>query len=390
MDFSEDQDKLFSYFTKQQVNIQDRWLGFTNICLQFLILVYIVLGIFYFGEGYLEFEGARGAIATHVKGDTVAVSSGKPGTRYFSAEEITYPGLENGNVFVATRMKVHRQRRGVCEDNTMPCSSTAECTTVVGGQCSENGFCLEPSWCNEEAQPEIYELEVGELLIWAKSSIQFLGLASQKIYSTETNHPYPERYFNLFSVRDLLMMCEPVPVRYEEISQLGAAIEVQFVWDCNVAEERCKPQVKARRLDVLFDPEDIGYKFSYPEYVSEDERVLNEVRGIRIFLRTYGTGRKLSVNDLIVKASTTLTLMSLAPIIADLLMLSVLRTPKLRAKYRARKYEYSPDFSDYMAKLKLKKEQDEALPTKVEEEDRTAQEKEDSWQRRLDEEDYAG
>lgn len=380
-----DVDSLLSYYTRQEVNIKDWHLGCTKYFCQVLILTYIVVGIFIYGQGYLTFEQARGAMATHVRGDAVAVSIGKPGTRYFSAEDITYPGLENGNVFVATRQRVMKQRRGVCEDYSMPCAADSDCTAAVGGVCAASGFCREPSWCPSEEVPEIYELEVGDLFVWVKSSIQFVKLAPERIYSTEHGHAYPERGVNLFSVRDLLLMCTPVPVRYEEISKLGAAIEVQFIWNCNLDRAQCKPQVQARRLDVLFDPHNIGYAFNYSERVSEGERVLNEMQGVRLFLRTYGTAHKTSVPDLVMKASTTCTLLGLAPIITNLLMLHFGRRAR---KYFARKYEESPNFTEYVASLHRQRggpaegrTDDPHVPPD------SVQQRELEWQRRLEEDD---
>lgn len=96
----------------------------------------------------------------------------------------------------------------------------------------------------QEAE-ETYELEqASELSIWVKSSIQFVGMAPGKVWSTETGHAYPEPGYNLFTVRQLLLLSEPTPVRFEEISKLGAAIEVQFVWNCHVNNEKCKPEAR--------------------------------------------------------------------------------------------------------------------------------------------------
>ncbi|CAK9063380.1 unnamed protein product [Durusdinium trenchii] len=78
--------------------------------MQTAMVTYIVFGIFIYNQGYLDYEPSRGAIATHVHGDFVAVSSGRPKVRYFTAEEITTPGLENGNVFVTTRQSLSRQK----------------------------------------------------------------------------------------------------------------------------------------------------------------------------------------------------------------------------------------------------------------------------------------
>jgi len=311
-------------------------------------------------------------------------------TRYFSAEEITYPGLENGNVFVTTRMRSTHQKRGVCDDKAMPCSSNEDCTISVNGTCAPSGLCNEPAWCPDTAiQPDVFELEVADLAIWVKSSIQFIMLAPQTVYSTESLYPYPQPGKNLFSVRELLLMCEPVPVRYEEVSELGAAIEVQFIWNCEVDidADGCKPEVKARRLDVMFDPDNIGYAFNYAEYVSDEERVLNEVRGIRVFLRTYGQGQKFSMTMIIMKLSTTCCLLGVAPILADVIA-RYLFGDKRRMQYIARVREESPDFSSYMENLRAKREQDKLEAPELGAMDDTEQmEKDKEWMRKMNEED---
>ena len=54
MDFlKEDVDRLLSYHTKQQVKILDRWLGFTNVGLSLLIVLYIVGYVFWYCDGHL-------------------------------------------------------------------------------------------------------------------------------------------------------------------------------------------------------------------------------------------------------------------------------------------------------------------------------------------------
>lgn len=381
----EDPDKLCSYSTKQQVEIRDKWLGIIQCTMQTAMVTYIVFGIFIYNQGYLDYEPSQGAISTHVHGNFVAVSSGKPKTRYFTAEEITYPGLENGNLFVATQLDISHQQRGVCEDKQLRCETDADCHAQVDGKCSEKGFCIEPSWCPMEEQDESYKLDASaELAIWVKSAIQFNGMAPDKIWSTEKDHAYPEPGYNLFTVRELLLLCEPTPVRFEEISMLGAAIEVSFVWNCHINNDKCKPEVKVRRLDTLFEESHFGYSVASAEYVNDDERYQKHAHGVRIFLRTVGSGHRLSVIKLVMKASTAGTLLTVAPLIADLLMLQVFA---LSRKYFARKYEVSPDFSEYMDQLMAKKEEQSRLPGMLAEDDAAALERDQDWRRRLEEHD---
>jgi len=385
IDSREDTDRLFSYYTKQQVMFLDRYLGMTFYLLNFLIVLYIVGYMFIYQKGYLEFEQAKGAVATHVYGDAVAVSSGKVATRYFSAEDITYPNLENGNVFIATRQTVHRQKRGFCEDITVPCAKDSDCT-IGGGDgahCTENGYCMENSWCDQEEKPEVYEIDTANFQIWTRSSIQFVKIAGERVFSTESESAVPQHGYNSFTITDLLMLCEPLPVRYEEVAELGAAVEIQFIWECAVkSKDVCKPKIKARRLDTVFDPDNIGFGFSYPEYLDDDHRLRNEVRGVRIFFRTSGVGRKISLSATITKASMGASLFSLAQVVADLLMSKMFA---LRNKYNARKYENTPDFSEYMEHVESRKA-DVASEAWIEEEERKVHLKELTWMRQLDEE----
>jgi len=178
------------------------------------------------------------------------------------------------------------------------------------------------------------------------------------------------------------MMCEPLPVRYEEVAELGAIIEVQFIWECNV-KDKCHPTVQARRLDTTFEPDDIGFGFSYPEYIDDVSRYRNEVRGVRIFFRTTGIGKKVSVAATINKASLGAALFAIGNIFADLLMTRVFA---LKRKYNARKYETTADFSEYMEGLEIKKSQ-QAKPDQINEDERFVQQKELAWMHALEEQD---
>merc|ERR1712060_31258 len=99
-------------------------------------------------------------------------------------------------------------------------------------------------------------------------------------------------------------------------------------------------------MDTIFDPDHIGYGFNYAEYIDEDSRMINKVRGLRFFFRTNGRGKKTSVSALITVASTSGTLLSFAVVIADLLLTRVFSNSK---KFKARKFVNTPDFSDLLA-----------------------------------------
>jgi len=328
VDSQEDADKLLSYYTRQQVLFVDAKLGATFYCLQVLILSFIVGYILIYKQGYVQWEQALGGCVTHVTGDAVSISTGTAATRYFSTEELTYPGLENGNIFVATRQSVHKQMRGVCEDPNMPCISNADCSNLGthAGVCTEIGLCKELSWCNVDAEPETYEIDSTQVSIWVRSFIQYVKLAPEKLFSTDQVATGPTKD-NTYSLRQLLKMAEPIPVNYEEVAELGAAFEVAFRWNCNV-RKACTPDLKVRRLDTILDPDNIGFAFKYGEYIDDGHRVQNEVRGLRFFFRTSGTGSKASVAATIMCVSTSMTLIQFALVFADLLLTKVFANRK--------------------------------------------------------------
>lgn len=359
----EDADRLLSYNTQQQVNILDRYLGITQHIINLLVITYIVGFDLWYCKGYYEYETSRGIVATHVNGDAFVKSSGKSGERFFSSEEISYPGLENGNVFVATRVEVRTQKRGVCEDHSKPCEVDDDCIAASGEDtgCSDKGFCVEPSWCDvDEGQKELYEIPSSSFLIWVKSAIQYIRLQKDKLFVRGTDRPilYPQEHFNTFTVRQLLELCTPMPVRYEEIGELGAAIEVQLIHDCDVLDDVCTPTVVARRVDTTFDEDHIGFMFNHGEDIDDETRIFMKMRGVRIFFRSVGTGRKVSAVHIVMKISTGLALLGIGPLLVDWLMLNVFF---LKEKYYARKYIESEDFSDYFAEVEQMEKEAEDL-----------------------------
>lgn len=342
-----DLDRLCSYYTRQQVLFLDWKLGLTYWSIQIGMAIVVVGYVLLYCEGYVAFEQAKGSVVTHVAGDALSISQSKPGTRYFSAEDLTYPGLENGNVFVATRQTVHKQARGICEDPDMPCVTDSDCTGPGDSVCTDSGLCRTYHWCDVEEAPEIYEMAADNLQIWPRSFIQFVKHAPTKIFTTDYPNEGPTAG-TVFSVRQLLAMVDPLPIHYEEISMLGAIFEVGLRWECNIfiyRKSKCLPQIHVRRLDTLFDPDNIGYSFKYAEYVDEEHRVENKVNGVRFLFKTTGVGKKFSVSSTITTLSTAGTILSLAIVVTDLLLTKVSRH---RLRFIARKFENTPDFSDYI------------------------------------------
>jgi len=288
-------------------------------------------------------------------------------------------------------MVITQQKRGVCEDRNLYCRTADDCSKDVKAECTSNRMCKEPSWCPQigddgEPEDEVYKLNTAEFNIWVKSAIQYTLLKPETVFHQDSSAPilFPAKGFNSLTVRQILLECSP-PVRYEEVSELGAAIEIQWVWNCNVDFPTCNPEMRARRLDVQLDEEKIGFNFGVPFYNGADmttngeERELRNMYGIRLYFRTVGTGKKISLSMIIFKCSTGLALLGFAPIVADLMMLNCF---KLSKKYTARKYVYSQDFSDFFDDMDIPEDDTEEDAGDLEDE-----QEDEEWRRRMDEED---
>jgi hypothetical protein len=348
-----DVDRLFSYNTKQQVLVTDRLLGILNSTIMFGILVYIVAFVFMSERQYLETEPAKGVTLVQFSGEDLAKSAVGSHSRFFSAEEITTLGPENGNLFVATKVNIQQEERGVCEDLNKRCVTADDCSPGVGAKCSPNKYCVEPSWC-PVGSPEDYNLQTGQSHVWVKSAITFRHIAPDNMFSTDMAHviPFPQPHHNTYMVTDLLQQCDP-PVRFEEVGQLGAAVELKFIWNCQVDSiHHCEKEIHARRIDSLLDENHIGYAFTHVEYdpLNPDKRTRTKSWGIRFYFGTVGVGSKVSMNVIIFQVSTAIALLGFAPLLADLFMTHCLRMSK---KYRARKYDYTQDFGDYFAEMQV-------------------------------------
>lgn len=341
----EDVDRLFSYHTLQEVRIPDKMIGLTHKFVSAVVILTFIWYVLIADQGYCEFEPSKGATVTHALGEVLASGGTGKQSRYFSIDEITHPGLENGYVTIATQIEIEKQKRGTCTDPQMRCSSAADCTPGVGATC-EAGLCKEPSWCPDGTDSSTkYDLDTSSVGIWVKSSIQFLNLKPEKLFiSSEKLVPYPADGANVYSINDLLKLCNP-PVRFPEVKEAGAIFGVEFVWDCNVEDNDCdSPYVQVRRIDSAFGPDRPGFSFEYPVYLGPDTRELHKVTGIRFSMHTVGTGRKVSYYAALLKFSMALSLLGLAPLVADLLMLHCMGSGS--DSYFARKYDMTEDFGE--------------------------------------------
>merc|ERR1719375_1464618 len=100
-----------------------------------------------------------------------------------------------------------------------------------------------------------------------------------------------------------------------------------------------------------------------------------------MMFRSVGQGKKISINVCILKMSTSASLLVLAPIIADFMMLQFFKDKK---KFRARKFNHTQDFSDFFDNVQdkldsLQDDEGEDL------EDQLYEQEDEEWKRNMEE-----
>uniref|UniRef100_A0A0G4HZW2 Uncharacterized protein n=1 Tax=Chromera velia CCMP2878 TaxID=1169474 RepID=A0A0G4HZW2_9ALVE len=368
----QDSDDLLSYLTKRRVTIRDRTLGITNRLIQVFLVAFIIIWVVILNDGYKKFQLTEGASAVQVSGSVVGQSIGHTRKRVFAADEIVYPPLENGDVFMTTRYETVPQKRGVCEDPARPCTSDKDC--LKDGECSKTGLCKEPSWC-ADGEATVFSLPSSKLKLWVKSAIEFEQLNANQLFQNvgmdekkkggaikkfeekvseavggnplfqgggggggEKSKEGEGLLPGVFTVEQLLGMCAP-PVLFEEVSLLGAMVEIGIRWECQMGHS-CSPTFSARRTDSLLRPDAIGFSFVQvlPDSSDPQKRMKITRTGIRLIFRTFGKGWKFSFTQLVFVLSTALALLSIAPFITDKIMLHLM--PE-KSKYRPLKEKTS-------------------------------------------------
>merc|ERR1719468_827921 len=104
-----------------------------------------------------------------------------------------------------------------------------------------------------------------------------------------------------------------------------------------------------------------------------------------MFFRTVGCGAMHDTNAAILKFATTTSLVVLAPMIADLLMLHLFA---YRKRYRARKFDESPDFSSLVKKIDERRKHKKEHPEVTDEHsERALEARQTAFRRRLEESD---
>eukprot|EP00742_Colponemidia_sp_Colp-10_P002536 GILJ01002710.1.p1 GENE.GILJ01002710.1~~GILJ01002710.1.p1 ORF type:complete len:385 (-),score=55.23 GILJ01002710.1:152-1306(-) len=363
--FDEDIDSVLGFRTKKLVSIKDRRLGFIHRGVQFAVVLYIIVYVVFINKGYLKTELQTGSVITAVEGETITRENNA--LKYWDSTEAAYPPLEPGGVFIATKVLLTKQQtRGVCADPAMPCTDSSQCTRGLG-QC-KNKVCMETQWCPAEDPTDQIVTETfpltgtADFLIWFKGSIKFMDSETQ--FSTMVDRDpviWPDDGANTYSVADLM---EIAGTTFEAVKDSGAIFDVLLYWSCNLdLSSRCSPSLVVTRVDASStNPRGSGFSYRRAVYYGSgdsESRDLYKMTGIRFLVRSTGVGYRISMEAVMLQLSSAMSLLTVAQVVADFMMLYIL--PE-RKRYAAKKYDQTKDFSDMLEELERKQKDKEMEP----------------------------
>jgi len=353
-------DEVFAYKTIKVVRMLDRRLGFVYYGIQLLIVVYILVFVFGINEGYLASEMALGQVYVRVMGATYAKIDGV--NVPFDAHDLRTPSMENGALFVTTKIEAVKQTRNECVNPEYACAVDTECPMIEGvsTQKCDDGLCVMKGWCpgisNDASETSVMRMERPEdLIVWFRSAISFPVLLENTTFSSmNREEPTLEGEDGITDAWTLEQLLDMAGAPVTSVREDGALLNIQLTWECMIDSlGGCTtPKINVLRMD---EGKVRGFSYFFPNYIFEpsldvtkDVRILQKLTGVRVIVTAEGLGKKFSILATVLQLSSGLALLSLANIVTDFLMLRVM--PE-RDHYRKYKEELTPDFSDLRDKV---------------------------------------
>lgn len=338
--FNEDLDKLFSYRTPKFVIIKDRYLGLLKILINICILIYFVVYVIIMQKAYLQEEFSSGPSIVYATGTAVSLD-GKY-VRVWDSTDVAYPQYDPSSIVISTNvLEQIRQIQDVCVDPERFCTEDAEC--LEGGSCKD-GLCEELSWCSEDPYKP-YSLDgVENFLIWIQGSVNFITMGDPLLMTTLDENKakvYPESEANSFLLSDILKIGD---INFDEVKNTGAVVRIGLYWECDTTwHDSCDPEITAKRLDNI--DEELGFNYDRYFYYKENGiqyRDHMNITGIKLQVESSGRIYALTLQSVILNASSAVNLTMITPRIVDFLMLYAMKN---RKEYRKLKYELTKDLN---------------------------------------------
>jgi len=302
---------------------------------------------------------ALGEVVIVSKGSATMVEKTTKEEIVLDDHDISMPVLENGALFIITKIDVVSQTRGECANTDFECQSNNDCPLFPGvseNKCAD-GFCQMRGWCpplgGAETKQYIMDSSRSNITLWFRTSIQFPVLRPGEVYTNMDDESptfdMDEGQTDAWLLSSLLTGCGQ---KMNDIVNTGAIINARLQWNCMLdTGEGCKfPEIQTKRLDS-----GTGYFYTYPHYafnsalqVERDIRYTFRYTGVRLLVVSKGEAKGFSLMATTLQISSGLALLPLSITLTDLVMTILLRE---RRHYTAYKMDVTPDFSDIREKM---------------------------------------
>lgn len=321
-----DPDTLFAYDTVREVKVRDRRLGFVYYFFLTAIVFYIVIWVFMIKKQYLAFEKTTGWTVSRL----MYHAHEEPSRVYDVFESWSADG-EQGAVFIPTRVvrTTGQVQEGLCESPLHTCSAPEDCDIgnedLQNGECV-NGRCMRRQWCPameiDTPSTTVDYVDINNFDVWFSTMVHFHMFAIDVGNTDEkksVRYPNPGKSVNTWAVHDLLRLAH---IDIEKVKDLGAIIDVNKVFDCNLDEHRCSMNVEAKPV-VGDDNMHQGFNYAEHELYNEGgvvKRIHTRYYGIRIYASATGIGKKSSFANIVLQVSSAIALLTCAVAAADVFL----------------------------------------------------------------------
>ncbi|CAI9740575.1 P2X purinoceptor 4-like isoform X1 [Octopus vulgaris] len=358
---------IFEYDTPKIVHIHSKKVGVINRLLQLIIIGYIVGYVIIYNKGYQEFDYVVGSISTKVKGISLTnrtILSDKPGI--WDVADYVVPPQENGAVFVMTNAVITYNQTQRCPQDVASgdfCTSDADCpaeTKIPSGDGFRTGLCVNSSqngtkvceiyaWCpfENDTLSEPLLKSAANFTIFIKNNVHFPKFNVSRVNvdsNMSKNCTYDPHTLKSCPIFRMSTITDIFGTPFKNVALQGASIQVNIVWNCNLDHslDECLPEYRFTRLDrsnVVSE----GFNFRFAKYFQSGDqpmRTLVKAYGIQFLVTIQGRGGKFSIVPLMLNLGSGLALLSLASVVADIIMLYVLKSKNF---YREQKYQNVDD-----------------------------------------------
>ncbi|XP_061585821.1 P2X purinoceptor 4-like isoform X2 [Cololabis saira] len=334
---------VFEYETPKTLVIPAGCVGVFFRISQFLIVLYVVGYVCVVQKGYQETDSVISSVTTKVKGFAYTNTSDME-PRFWDVADYVIPPQGDNSFFVLTNLVVTPgQTQSRCPELPNPSSICVDDCDCIQGLNDPRGNGIRTGLCENYST----SVKTCEVISWCPIEVD-THLPKRNI-PPHVNSSYLKRCE--FSATDpdcpifrLKHMVSEAGEDFEDMAVKGGILGILIDWSCDldwwVGQAKCYPKYTFRRLDNKNPVNDVspGYNFrfakNYRTPAGEEERILIKAFGIRFNVIVFGTAGKFSIVVTIVNLGAALSFLSLLPLVADWVMVTLSKKRDLYSRHK--------------------------------------------------------